>query len=83
MANASHVYRYEPHAFTVADPAFWSPFLVRAVETDPDGRDGQRIRPVEPPPRRTSRTPEWAAHVGRFDYVVVSAGSWFYLPSMF
>ncbi|EEE52401.1 hypothetical protein OsJ_34506 [Oryza sativa Japonica Group] len=36
--NGSYAYRFERHGLTVA--AFWSPFLVRAVETDPDGPTG-------------------------------------------
>uniref|UniRef100_A0ACD5VCK3 Uncharacterized protein n=1 Tax=Avena sativa TaxID=4498 RepID=A0ACD5VCK3_AVESA len=79
--KGGYVYRYERHGFTVAD--FWSPFLVRAVETDPDGRNPAwrgaglwRLHLDEP-------DPGWAAHVGKFDVVVVSAGSWFYRPSLF
>ncbi|EEE65505.1 hypothetical protein OsJ_20939 [Oryza sativa Japonica Group] len=40
--NGSYAYRFERHGLTVA--AFWSPFLVRAVETDPQGPDGDRLR---------------------------------------
>lgn len=77
--NGSYAYRFERHGLTVA--AFWSPFLVRAVETDPDGPTGSgsglwSLHLDEP-------DAGWAAHVGAFDYVVVSAGSWFYRPSMF
>lgn len=77
--NGSYAYRFERHGLTVA--AFWSPFLVRAVETDPDGPTGSgaglwSLHLDEP-------DAGWAAHVGAFDHVVVSAGSWFYRPSMF
>uniref|UniRef100_A0ACD6AKF9 Uncharacterized protein n=1 Tax=Avena sativa TaxID=4498 RepID=A0ACD6AKF9_AVESA len=74
--KGGYVYRFERHAFTVAD--FWSPFLVRAVDTDPGWRGAGlwRLHLDEP-------DPGWAAHVGKFDVVVVSAGSWFYRPSLF
>ncbi|KAL6838617.1 hypothetical protein ACP4OV_031574 [Aristida adscensionis] len=77
--NASHAYRYESHGFTVA--AFWSPFLVRAVETDPDGptRSGSGLWSLH----LDEPDAGWAAHAGEFDYVVVSAASWFFRPSVF
>ncbi|KAL6605791.1 hypothetical protein ACP70R_041444 [Stipagrostis hirtigluma subsp. patula] len=77
--NASHVYRFERHGFTVA--SFWSPFLVRAVETDPDGptRSGSGLWSLH----LDEPDAGWAAHAGDFDYVVVSAGSWFFRPSVF
>ncbi|PNT76072.1 protein trichome birefringence-like 19 [Brachypodium distachyon] len=81
-ANGSYIYRYERHGFSVHD--FWSPFLVSAVETDPDGaglggRSGAGLWSLyldEP-------DPGWAAHAGGFDYLVISAGSWFHRPSVF
>jgi hypothetical protein len=77
--NGGYVYRYERHGFTVAD--FWSPFLVRAAETDPDGpaRNGAGLWSLH----LDEPDPGWAAHVDKFDVVVVSAGSWFYRPSVF
>ncbi|KAK1605654.1 hypothetical protein QYE76_029327 [Lolium multiflorum] len=77
--NGGYLYRYERHGFTVAD--FWSPFLVRAAETDPDGpaRNGAGLWSLH----LDEPDPGWAAHVSKFDVVVVSAGSWFYRPSVF
>ncbi|OEL17684.1 Protein trichome birefringence-like 19 [Dichanthelium oligosanthes] len=74
-----HMYRYERHGFTVA--SFWSPFLVRAVETDPDGpaRSGAGLWSLH----LDEPDAGWSAHAGAFDYVVVSAGSWFFRPSVF
>jgi hypothetical protein len=77
--NASYVFRFERHGFTVS--LFWSPFLVRAVETDPDGptRSGAGLWSLH----LDEPDAGWAAHATEFDYVVVSAGSWFFRPSMF
>ncbi|KAJ1258956.1 hypothetical protein BS78_10G115900 [Paspalum vaginatum] len=77
--TTSYVYRYRRHGFTVA--SFWSPFLVRAVETDPDGpaRSGAGLWSLH----LDEPDPGWAARAAEFDYVVVSAGSWFFRPSVF
>ncbi|KAI4975668.1 hypothetical protein ZWY2020_049275 [Hordeum vulgare] len=77
--KAGYVYRYERHGFAVAD--FWSPFLVRAVETDRDGptRSGAGLWSLH----LDEPDAGWAAHAGMFDYIVVSAGSWFYRPAVF
>ncbi|WVZ81599.1 hypothetical protein U9M48_028954 [Paspalum notatum var. saurae] len=78
-ASGGYVYRYRRHGFTVA--SFWSPFLVRAVETDPDGpaRTGAGMWSLH----LDEPDPGWAARAAEFDYVVVSAGSWFFRPSVF
>ncbi|KAF8650520.1 hypothetical protein HU200_063892 [Digitaria exilis] len=73
--HASFSYRFERHGFTVA--SFWSPFLVRAVETDTEGVGMWSLHLDEPDDAG------WAACAGEFDYVVISGGSWFFRPSMF
>ena len=70
-----------PAAKSSPAPLLPRQFLVRAAETDRDGplQNGAGLWSLyldEP-------DPEWAAHVTKFDVVVVSAGSWFYRPSVF
>ncbi|CAN6198018.1 unnamed protein product [Urochloa humidicola] len=74
MSNA--YYRFERHRFTVA--SFWSPFLVRAAEAN---RSGAGLWSLD----LDEADDGWAAaaRAGEFDYVVVSAGSWFFRPSVF
>jgi hypothetical protein len=78
-AQANNVFRFERHGFAVS--LLWSPFLVRAVETDPDGptRSGAGLWSLH----LDEPDAGWAARAGEFDYVVVSAGSWFVRPSVF
>ncbi|KAL6605788.1 hypothetical protein ACP70R_028126 [Stipagrostis hirtigluma subsp. patula] len=71
------VYRYGgEHNFTVAN--FWAPYLVRHEQIDEDGpvHTGLWNLYLDEP------DPVWVAHAAGFDYVVVSASSWFYRPSM-
>lgn len=78
-AAAAHAFRFRRHGFTVA--SFWSPFLVRSAEADPDGptRSGAGLWSLH----LDEPDAGWAARAGEFDYVVVSAGSWFFRPSVF
>ncbi|KAL6631273.1 hypothetical protein ACP70R_028123 [Stipagrostis hirtigluma subsp. patula] len=71
------VYRYGgEHNFTVAN--FWAPHLVWHEQIDEDGpvHTGLWNLYLDEP------DPVWAAHAAGFDYIVVSASSWFYRPSM-
>ncbi|KAG8075991.1 hypothetical protein GUJ93_ZPchr0006g42481 [Zizania palustris] len=71
------VYHYGGgYNFTVVN--FWAPYLVRHELVDPDGpvHTGLWNLYLDEPDE------VWAAHVGEFDYAVVSASSWFYRPSM-
>lgn len=62
--------------FTVA--TLWAPFLVRAEESDPNGysRNSRMNLFIDEP------SPGWWPEVAAFDYVVVSAGQWFFRPAM-
>jgi hypothetical protein len=68
--------RYVKHNFTVAN--FWAPFLVRHEMIDEDGpaHTGLWNLYLDEPDA------VWSPRVAAFDYVVVSASSWFYRPSM-
>nr|CAB3499735.1 unnamed protein product [Digitaria exilis] len=70
------VYYYGQYNFTVSN--FWAPYLVRHEQIDEDGpaHTGLWNLYLDEP------DDVWAAHVAGFDYVVVSASSWFYRPSM-
>ncbi|GJN29040.1 hypothetical protein PR202_gb17230 [Eleusine coracana subsp. coracana] len=70
------VYRFDKHNFTVAN--FWAPFLVRheMIKDDGPAHTGLWNLYLDEP------DPAWASSVAAFDYVVVSASSWFYRPAM-
>ncbi|CAA0829174.1 Protein trichome birefringence-like 19 [Striga hermonthica] len=63
-------WRYDNYNFTMA--YFWSPFLVRSNERDPDGPTGTGLFNLyldEP-------DESWAAQIHPFDYVILNAGHW-------
>ncbi|KAL6631270.1 hypothetical protein ACP70R_028120 [Stipagrostis hirtigluma subsp. patula] len=64
---------YESHNFTLA--IFWSPFLVRANQSD----HGDRLwhLHLDEPDRA------WVAGIAGFDRVILSAANWFNRPSVF
>jgi len=70
------VYYYGEYNFTVTN--FWAPYLVRHEQIDEDGpaHTGLWNLYLDEPDG------VWAAHLAELDYVVVSASSWFYRPSM-
>ncbi|WOL12314.1 protein trichome birefringence-like 19 [Canna indica] len=58
---------------------FWSPFLVKAAESDADGPNHTGLWDLfldEPDDR-------WAPHVAAFDYLIISGGNWFTRPALF
>jgi hypothetical protein len=68
---------YVGYNFTLA--SFWSPHLVNAVDTDPNGPTYNRLMNLyldEP-------NHDWAAQIEAFNYVIISAGRWFFGPQMF
>ncbi|XP_072969314.1 protein trichome birefringence-like 19 [Typha angustifolia] len=68
---------YPTHNFTLAN--FWSPYLVRGVNADPNGPIFTSLFNLyldEP-------DPTWTSQIAAFDYVIVSAGHWFFRPTMF
>ncbi|CAL9755094.1 unnamed protein product [Musa acuminata subsp. burmannicoides] len=70
-------YYFPTHNFTVA--SFWSPFLVRAHEADPNGPTHTGLFNLYLDERDTN----WTTKMTEFDYVIVSAGHWFFRPAMF
>ncbi|KAK4602247.1 hypothetical protein RGQ29_011335 [Quercus rubra] len=67
---------YADYNFTLA--TFWSPFLVKASDADPSGHSYNSIMNLY-----LDRVDEaWAAEITTFDYVIFSAGQWFFRPLM-
>ncbi|XP_010257817.1 PREDICTED: protein trichome birefringence-like 19 [Nelumbo nucifera] len=70
-------WKYMSYNFTIA--SFWTPFLVKAEETEADG------------PTKTGLfnlyldefNPEWTTQIDDFDYLIISAGHWFFRPGMY
>ncbi|KAL5582008.1 hypothetical protein UlMin_014450 [Ulmus minor] len=69
-------YIYKDYNLTLG--TLWAPFLVKARESHPNGYSANsRMNLYLDEPEET-----WAAQVEMFDYVIVSAGQWFFRPSM-
>ncbi|GAB2278199.1 Protein trichome birefringence-like 19 [Dionaea muscipula] len=68
---------YKTYNFTLA--TFWTPFLVKAKENDPNGPNGTGLFGLylDEPDQK------WATQIDEFDYVVVSVGHWFHRPLMY
>ncbi|KAL1563224.1 hypothetical protein AAHA92_05715 [Salvia divinorum] len=68
-------YEYREHDFNIS--MFWSPYLVKTSKTDPnDERRPYELFLDEP-------DPHWTSQVALFDYVIISAGHWFFRPTYF
>ncbi|KAK4751509.1 hypothetical protein SAY87_004991 [Trapa incisa] len=70
-------WRYAAHNFTLA--IFWSPYLVRSAESDPVGPTNNGLFSMY----LDELDEQWTNHIDEFDYVVVSAGHWFFRPLVF
>ncbi|KAH7532845.1 hypothetical protein FEM48_Zijuj04G0065700 [Ziziphus jujuba var. spinosa] len=67
-------YLYTDYQFTIG--TLWAPFLVKFKEADPSAYSFNSIMNLyldEP-------DEAWATEVEKFDYVIVSAGQWFFRP---
>ncbi|XP_042488769.1 protein trichome birefringence-like 19 [Macadamia integrifolia] len=67
-------WNYTTYNFTLA--TFWTPYLVRINEADPNKIGLFNLYLDE-------FNEEWTTHIEQFDYVIISAGHWFYRPMMF
>ncbi|XP_041989553.1 protein trichome birefringence-like 19 [Salvia splendens] len=68
-------YEYREEDFNIS--MFWSPYLVKTEKTDPnDERRPFKLYLDEP-------DLHWASQIALFDYVVISAGHWFFRPTYF
>ncbi|KAK4426294.1 protein trichome birefringence-like 19 [Sesamum alatum] len=68
-------YEYREHDFNVS--IFWAPYLVRTEKTDPDDEK----RPFKL--YLDEFDEHWTTQIGLFDYVIISAGHWFFRPTYF
>ncbi|KAF2313740.1 hypothetical protein GH714_013083 [Hevea brasiliensis] len=68
---------YVNYNFTLA--SFWSPHLVKAIDTDTNGPTYNRLMNLY----LDEANDVWAAQIEAFDYVIISAGRWFYGPQVF
>ncbi|KAF8012793.1 hypothetical protein BT93_I0829 [Corymbia citriodora subsp. variegata] len=65
------------HEFTVA--TFWAPYLVKSRDADLGGHTFNSIMSIY----LDKPEPSWATEITNFDFVVISAGQWFFRPLMF
>ncbi|KAL0377843.1 UNVERIFIED_CONTAM: protein trichome birefringence-like 21 [Sesamum radiatum] len=64
-------YQYAEHDFNIS--MFWSPYLVKTGKLDPNKK-----RPFDL--YLDEFDPHWTTKIALFDYVIISAGHWFFAP---
>ncbi|KAL0450218.1 UNVERIFIED_CONTAM: protein trichome birefringence-like 19 [Sesamum latifolium] len=67
-------YQYTEHDFNIS--MFWSPYLVKTGKLDPNEK-----RPFDL--YLDEFDPHWTTKIALFDYVIISAGYWFFRPTYF
>ncbi|PIA63378.1 hypothetical protein AQUCO_00201012v1 [Aquilegia coerulea] len=67
---------YSKYNFTVAN--FWSPYLVKVSEADPNGPTHTGLFNLH-----LDKAEDWTTKIDGFDYVIISVGHWFFRPSRF
>ncbi|KAK2987461.1 hypothetical protein RJ640_012120 [Escallonia rubra] len=70
-------WRYTSYNFTLA--TFWTPFLVKAREEDPNGPTHTGLFNLY----LDEFDEKWTTQVEEFDYIILSGGHWFYRPAMY
>ncbi|KAK9271824.1 hypothetical protein L1049_002189 [Liquidambar formosana] len=68
---------YKTYNFTIA--TFWTPHLVKAKEADPNGPTNSGLFSLY----LDEFDEKWTTQIDEFDYLIISAGHWFYRPSVF
>ncbi|KAK1317447.1 hypothetical protein QJS10_CPA05g01953 [Acorus calamus] len=69
-------WHYPAFNFTLAN--FWSPYLLLGSEADPNSTSPTSLYHLH----LNHPDPSWTAHAARFDYLIFSAGHWFFRPLM-
>ncbi|EEF28438.1 conserved hypothetical protein [Ricinus communis] len=85
--DVSHIYAtdttyfrywfYSDYKFTLA--TLWSPFLVKSCDADPNGHSLNSLMNLY----LDQADEAWANQVENFDYVIISAGQWFFRPLIY
>ncbi|XP_050228330.1 protein trichome birefringence-like 19 [Mercurialis annua] len=70
-------WRYQSYNFTVA--SFWSPHLVKAKQEEPNGPTNTGLFNLY----LDEFDEEWTTKIEEFDYLIISAGHWFFRPSVY
>ncbi|KAL5739527.1 hypothetical protein ACOSQ2_028707 [Xanthoceras sorbifolium] len=68
---------YADYNFTIA--TFWSPFLVEARDADPNGHSLNSLMNLY----LDKADEAWVSEIENFDYVIISAGQWFFRPLIY
>ncbi|XP_021763496.1 protein trichome birefringence-like 19 [Chenopodium quinoa] len=68
---------FQSSNFTLA--IFWSPFLVKTQENDPNGKAGKTFTGLY----LDEANDVWTTQIDEFDYVIISAGHWFFRPLIY
>ncbi|CAO2825479.1 unnamed protein product [Amaranthus hypochondriacus] len=68
---------FQSYNFTLV--IFWSPYLVKTIDNDPNGRTGKTFwgLHVDQPNQ------VWINEIDNFQYVIISAGQWFFRPLIY
>ncbi|XP_008783107.3 protein trichome birefringence-like 19 [Phoenix dactylifera] len=75
--DKSRRYFYPTHNFTLAN--IWSPYLVKSEDADPSGPSLSGLYNLN----LDEPDANWTTKIEEFDYVIVSAGHWFFRPTMY
>ncbi|KAI4346792.1 hypothetical protein L6164_007661 [Bauhinia variegata] len=73
----SSVWFYADYNFTLAK--FWSTFLVRGSDADPDGHSYNSVMNLY----LDELDKSWVTQIEKFDYVIISTGQWFFRPLVY
>ncbi|KAL9427579.1 hypothetical protein AB3S75_029713 [Citrus x aurantiifolia] len=68
---------YTEYKFTVA--TLWSPFLVKSSDADPNGHSVNNLMNLY----LDEADESWVSQIENFDYVIISAGQWFFRPLVY
>lgn len=68
---------FESYNFTLA--IFWSPYLVKTQDNDPNGKAGKTFVGLF----LDEANEAWTTQINGFDYLIISAGHWFFRPLIY